>query len=130
MREDLSDVGVVVFFIVGWAMIVGYIALGIFCARMVWTVSVEIRQQWLRILVTTFVLAILLAPGLVRVASEGGGIAPGPAWLMFIQGANHSEIRHFARYALFSFLTTWAACFVAVMLYTQGKSRRNKQESK
>src|SRR5688572_1132684 len=70
-------------FLLGVAAIVGYVVLGVVCAKKVWQWSVELSQRWVRVLLVSFAIVVFFTPG---VMGAGHGAAIVPAWLMFVSG--------------------------------------------
>jgi hypothetical protein len=84
----------------------GYLALGIYCARRTWQVSRAFPALWMRRLATSLVLAVFFAPSLIP---AGHGVGRGPA---LVAGAVWHELRHLPAAMLLPMAATAAVCFV------------------
>lgn len=95
----------IVAILLGLMLLWGYIAAAVWLTKKAWALAAK-KPEWVRVLLSTFVLAILFAPVFV---GAGHGVGLEPAWVALVDPAsNQFAIKN----ALVSLPVTWAVLFV------------------
>ena len=105
----------------GLAMLAGYLALGVYCAKKTWQWAAGIPRRWIRVLLVSGVLVFFFCPGLIA-AGHGAGI--GPAWLMFASGTFKSMTAPSRLNVMLFILGIWLVTFVVGLLVSREKSSK------
>lgn len=91
--------------LLGLVLLWGYVVAAFHLTKWVWAAT-SAHREWLRLLLSTLVLAVFFAPGFVG-AGHGAGLMP--AWAALIApGSNRFAVKG----ALISFALTWTILFL------------------
>lgn len=108
--------------LMGIVLIGGYIALGVWCARVSWAISTSLEPRMLRLAVNSFVWAFFFAPAFV---AGGHGVGVGPAWFVLATQRSSDEL---TRVALISLPVVWLLLFTVALIRFRVAPQNNKNK--
>jgi len=111
-------VGLVFAYAFGVALIVGYIAFGVWAIKKVWSWSDEIQTHLVRVALVSLTATLLFMPGVI---GAGHGVGVGPAWLMFASGTFGALTLKSKLMTLAGVLVGWAITFAITVVVTEPK---------
>lgn len=106
-------------------LVLGYFALGIFCARKIRALAGVGKRPRLGTLFSAFILAVFFAQGIVAFGTGTEvGIGPAPVWMTVLQSIDipHKSFLKNVRWAIISFSVTWALLFVVGLFHAHAKT--------
>jgi len=106
--------------IFGLALIVGYVAFGVFCARKTWSWSAGLSRTWARVALVSTVVVLFFMPGVI---GGGHGAGLGPAWLM-VAGGTFKALTAASKWAfLLEVLVVWVVVFAIGLFFAKGRGK-------
>lgn len=98
-------------YVLGVAVVVGYVALGVWAVRTAWAWSTPLRAVWARAAIVSTLITVFFAPGL---GGAGHGVVPVPVWIMFTTGTFGALTTESQRFMLLGLVVFWLVVFAVV----------------